>query len=71
METITEVRRTIGRCVREERKKQGLTQAALGRRAKMSRQYVSTIERGSGDLPICTMVRIANALGVGMLDLLR
>ena len=38
--------RTLGMLVREQRRRRGLTQAQLARRAGVSRQWLSGLERG-------------------------
>ena len=54
----------IGLQVRALRRRRAWTQPELGLRARVSRSSVSRIERGDGDrIPICTLDRIADALG--------
>lgn len=55
----------IGKIICEERKRQGLTQEELARKAGVTRQTLSKIERGG--LPMVSMVhffRILMALGL-------
>jgi len=58
------VLRTIGAWVRCHRRLQGLTQAGLAARAGISRGYLSDIERGTRDLSVTVLIRIAAALGL-------
>jgi transcriptional regulator with XRE-family HTH domain len=58
----------LGRLFRAVRVQQGLTQGQLARRAGVSRQAVSLLERGhAGELRTATLIAIAEALG-GRLD---
>lgn len=53
------------------RKKEGLTQATLAYRTKLSLGYVARLEQGRHDPPLSTLARLAKALKVGVADLLR
>src|SRR5215210_3293124 len=56
---------TIGETVRAERKRLGLTQEALARRADMSKSGVQLIEHGQRtDLPYSTLKKLSGALGL-------
>src|SRR5215203_5236943 len=56
---------TIGENVRAERKRLGLTQEGLARRADMSKSGVQMIEHGRRtDLPYSTLKKLGAALGV-------
>jgi transcriptional regulator with XRE-family HTH domain len=50
--------------IRAERERQGLTQAQLARRARLSRVYVARLETRRQDPRISVVVRIAKALRV-------
>jgi transcriptional regulator with XRE-family HTH domain len=54
----------LGTRIREERHRQGMTQAALAEELDLSVAYVSLIERGGRNPPYTTVVAIARALGV-------
>lgn len=56
----------FGRRLRELREAAGLTLAALGERAGMSYQNVARLERGDRDPTWPTLIRLADALGVGL-----
>lgn len=50
--------------LREERKRQHLTQQELGNRIGKKREYISSLEKGQRDMQLSTFVLIANALGL-------
>ena len=50
--------------LREERKRQKLTQQQLGERIGKKREYISSIEQGHTDMQLSTFMLIANALGL-------
>ena len=52
------------------RRKQGLTQNALAKKAMNSREYVSRLEKGVQDPTLRTMTKLAKALKVGVTELL-
>lgn len=56
----------IGRRIREERLKAGLTQAELAEKAKSSTQYISIIENAKKSASLNIVIHIANALGVSI-----
>jgi transcriptional regulator with XRE-family HTH domain len=61
----------LGRRIREERLKLGLTQARLAEDVDISEAYVGQIERGERNLALDTLVRLANRLGVSIDYLLK
>ena len=50
--------------LRDERKRQKLTQQQLGERIGKKREYVSSLEQGQTDMQLSTFMLIANALGL-------
>ena len=50
--------------LRNERKRQKLTQQQLGERIGKKREYVSSLEKGQIDMQLSTFMLIANALGL-------
>lgn len=56
--------------IREVRKATGITQDALAQALGVNRATISKYETGSIDLPMSQLQRIADALGVHVLDLL-
>ena len=61
----------IGQNIRTERKRIGITQEALAERCDMHPVEVGRAERGTRDLRISTVVKLARGLGVPACDLLR
>ena len=50
--------------LRDERKRQKLTQQDLAERIGKKREYVSALERGTTDMQLSTFLQIAYALGL-------
>lgn len=50
--------------LRDERKRQKLTQQQLGERIGKKREYISSLEQGHTDMQLSTFMLIANALGL-------
>lgn len=63
-------RRIVGQNIREFRKRAGLSQERLGEKAALSYKYVGEIERGSVNVSLDSLMRIAKALRVKIGDLL-
>jgi ribosome-binding protein aMBF1 (putative translation factor) len=61
--------KTFGRSIRRVRKQRGLTQEDLAEVAKMSRNYISDIERGVRNPGLLVMVALAKALKVSLREL--
>ena len=59
----------IGQRVRRYRKALGVTQAMLGEMAQVEPSNISHIERGATKVSLPTLLKIANALGVSLDDL--
>lgn len=57
--------------LRAERKARGLSQEALGELADLHPTYVGSVERGERNVSIDNMERLAVALGLDVVDLLR
>lgn len=53
----------FGQNVREMRERKGLTQEKLAEKAELDRTYVSDIERGTRNLGLNNVARLATALG--------
>lgn len=62
--------KTIGRRVREIRAAKGLRQQDLAEQAQLDRAYLSTLEHGRQNVTVGAMLRLANALGVDLEDLI-
>jgi transcriptional regulator with XRE-family HTH domain len=67
--TAQEAREGLGRMVREKRKEQGLSQAELAQRAGLNRPYVSDVERGTRNVSLDSICKLANALGMTLAEL--
>jgi transcriptional regulator with XRE-family HTH domain len=63
------VLRRIGKRVVSLRNERGWTQERLSEAAAMQRSYVADLERGSRNLSVRTLVKIANAFGIPVRDL--
>lgn len=57
--------------LREERKRRGISQEALGELADLHPTYVGSVERGERNISVDNMERLAAALGLDIVDLLR
>lgn len=66
MTCVYEIRepRRLGRALREERRKQGLTQSELASRAQVSRGWLVRLEAGHGSAEMDTVFRVIAALGL-------
>lgn len=61
----------LGDEIRKARQSAGLSQEELAFRAKVSRQYVSLLERNQKSPTVATLIRIAHEMGVkasGLVD---
>jgi transcriptional regulator with XRE-family HTH domain len=56
--------RQFGRKLKALRQARGLSQAALGKRADLTREYINKLEAGQYDPTLGALQRIAKALGV-------
>lgn len=63
-------RLTVGENVRQLRLKRGLTQEQLAFESKIDLTYLGGIERGRRNPSLLVLVRIAEALGVGLPSLI-
>jgi transcriptional regulator with XRE-family HTH domain len=54
----------MGTTIRRLRRAKGMSQAALAKRAKLTRVYVTRLEAGSQDPSLSTINALARALGV-------
>lgn len=61
----------FGRRVRELRKAKGMSQEALALEAGLDRSYVGGVERGERNISLENISRLARALRVAELELLR
>jgi transcriptional regulator with XRE-family HTH domain len=57
--------------LRRQRKARRLSQEALAKKARISREYLSKLEAGKYNATVATLQRLARALGVPLAELLR
>ena len=60
----------FGKNVQQERLKQGISQEKPGHLAKVHRTYIDMIERAEKNITLLNMVKIANALGKKVSELI-
>lgn len=65
-----DMRRLVGSNVRRVRLTKGLTQEQLAERSGFTQHYLSGLEQGKRNPTVVTVWEIAQALGVGHLELL-
>lgn len=65
-----EVLQLIGKNIRHFRTLKGFSQQELEFNAKINNNYLTDIEKGSRDIKISTLCKIANALNVDIYELL-
>ena len=68
---ITRTRMTFARNLREFRTLRKLLQEDLAELADLHRTYIGSVERGERNISIDNMERLAEALGLRVLDLVR
>lgn len=61
---IMDVKKEFGSCVRAKRNSLGLSQFTLAQRAKLPRTYIADVERGSRNLTIENISKLAGAFGL-------
>ena len=61
---LPDIRERFGDIVRQRREELGLTQEELAEMAKIHRTYLSDVERGSRNLSLINIERLAVALAV-------
>jgi transcriptional regulator with XRE-family HTH domain len=54
----------MGARIRQLRKRQGISQAILAKRARLTRVYITRLEAGQQDPSLTTINALAKALGV-------
>jgi len=59
----------LGRALQEVRDQRGLTQEALSLETGVHRNYIGGIERGERSPSVVAVVKLADALGVSLSDL--
>jgi len=66
---MSDLAKFLGKRIYLFRKQNGLTQAALAEKAKISNEFMSGIERGAKLPSLSTLERVARVLGVSLKDL--
>ncbi|MGA2244150.1 MAG: helix-turn-helix domain-containing protein [Verrucomicrobiota bacterium] len=66
---LVDARKSFGLTVKAGRKRRGLSQEELAERAGLQRSYVADVERGSRNLSLENITRLARALRVRVADL--
>jgi transcriptional regulator with XRE-family HTH domain len=61
----------VGEAIRAARAETGLSQEALAAEAGLDRTYVSGIERGERNPSLTNLLKLADALGVPLSELIR
>jgi transcriptional regulator with XRE-family HTH domain len=59
----------LGKRIREERLKTGISQEELAARAGVHRTYIGMIERAEKNITLVNMVKIAKALDISLAEL--
>ena len=65
------IRKDVGKRIRELRKLCGLTQEELGEKANLNYKFIGELERGKVNVSLDSLFRIAKALEVHVSDLFR
>ena len=71
MVQASDYRVILGKEIRVQRKRAGLTQEKLAEKAELHPNYLGRVERGEEQVSIASLRRIAKALGVRVRDLVR
>jgi transcriptional regulator with XRE-family HTH domain len=64
-------RKSLGRAIRQYRKKAKMTQERLGELASLNPKYIGEVERMEKTISVDSLARVAKALKVRLRDLLR
>jgi len=56
--------KTLGAKIREERRKQNLTQEQLADKVSVTYSYIGQVERGERGISLETLINVSNCLGV-------
>jgi len=66
-----QVRKRLGELIRSLRERRGWSQEELANATGFGRSFTSSIERGTKDVRISTLVRLANIFGIDVGRLFR
>lgn len=59
----------LGGAIRSLRKSQGISQEELAHRSQVDRAYMSSIERGTQNPGVMTIIRIAEGMGISVAEI--
>jgi transcriptional regulator with XRE-family HTH domain len=68
---MTQISKRLGDNIRRIRQEKGMSQGDISRALDMDRGYISRVEKGIKNPTIDTLSKIANALKVGVDDLIK
>lgn len=60
----------LGTAIRQTRLNQDMSQETLALHAEVDRSYLGRVERGDNNVAVLTLIRIAKALGVTVVELM-
>lgn len=69
--TVYPLQQTFGANMRKQRLNLNISQEELSFRAGLHRNYISDVERGTRNVSIISMEKIANGLGIDLHELLK
>lgn len=61
----------FGNLIRQARLKAGITQEELAEKVRLTREYISLLERGKRMPTIAVFIRLARAVGISPADLIQ
>lgn len=64
-------RKSMGEVIRANRKMLKMSQEKLAEKADLSPTFISDLERGRVNVAVDTLLRIANALGIQVRDIIK
>ncbi|MCP5519238.1 MAG: helix-turn-helix transcriptional regulator [Verrucomicrobiales bacterium] len=70
MAKVDPVLTAFGFSLKKQREARGLTQETLAEKAEIDRTYLSDVERGTRNIGIKNVVRLARALGISAAQLM-
>lgn len=65
------IRKDLGKRIREIRKMKGLTQEELGEKANLNYKFIGELERGNVNISLDSLSRISTTLDIHIADLFR
>ena len=61
----------LGEAIRHARRQQGISQEKLALMAEIDRSYIGRVERGDNNVAVLTLLKIAQAIDVSLMDLMK